>query len=355
MSACDPAAFEFELPAAQIAQHPTPRREDARLLILDRKRDALHHGHIRDLPRWLATGDLLVVNATQVVPARLVGHKVSGGQAEALLLEHEAPGRWRALLRCSGRIRPGLRFCFGPRDSDAEAEILAVAADGSVTFRFPETASPYQWGEIPLPRYIRDGHARPEDRLRYQTVFARVPGSVAAPTAGLHLSDALLTALADSGVDRAEVVLHIGPGTFRPPRESELRSGRLHAERFELPRAACEAVNRTRAAGHRVVAVGTTTTRVLESSADAQGHVAPRAGSTDLFLRPGSRFRAIDALITNFHLPRSNACSRPTAKRYSAAIAFTLMATRCWCSRPCGPRDLGLRWRHTTARRGAGA
>jgi len=307
-------AFDFELPSVQIAQRPCAQREAARLLVLDRARDTLEHAQVADLPRWLAAGDLMVTNATRVVRARLLGRKTTGGSAEALLLEERAAGRWRALVRCGGRLRPGLRLAFGPKaraEAGAgakciEAEVVDVASDGIATLVFPIAVSPYDWGELPLPPYIRAGRAQAEDHERYQTIYARVPGSVAAPTAGLHLGPGLLAALSEAGVNRCELVLHIGPGTFRPPRTEELACGRLHPERFELPAETAAAVNCSRSAGHRVLAVGTTTTRVLESCADPTGRVTPQSGTTDLFLRPGSHFRAVDALLTNFHLPRSS-------------------------------------------------
>jgi S-adenosylmethionine:tRNA ribosyltransferase-isomerase len=328
-------AYDFALPAERIAQEPAPEREAARLLVLGRTgSDPPAHASVRDLPRLLRPGDLLVVNATRVVPARLRGRKDTGGAAEALLLgpapsgpaagasgpaagaSEPAPGeggpapgataRFRALLRCRGRQRPGQRFRFGPAGDELPAELVTVLANGEVELAFPRGVSPYGVGEAPLPPYIRRDAPRAEDNERYQCVFARAPGSVAAPTAGLHLGEAVLAALTDAGVERAEVVLHVGPGTFRPLRPADLAAGRLHAERFELPGATADAIARTRARRGRVVAVGTTTTRVLESRAAPGGGVVPGSGETDLFVRPGHRFAVVDALLTNFHLPRSS-------------------------------------------------
>jgi len=307
--ASDPAldAYDFALPPERIAQQPTPDRDGARLLVLDRQRDTIEHATIRELPRWLGAGDLLVRNATRVLPARLRGRKETGGAAEALLLGPGAEaGRLRALVRLRGRLRPGLKLRFEGAGRALDAEIAALAEDGAVELSFPPGSDPYALGETPLPPYIRRDAASPADAERYQTVFARVPGSVAAPTAGLHLSERLLGELADAGIGSAEVVLHVGPGTFRPVGATQLREGRLHREALELPEATARAVAATRAAGHRVVSVGTTSTRVLEARADDAGRLTPGSGETDLFLRPGARFRVVDALLTNFHLPRSS-------------------------------------------------
>jgi S-adenosylmethionine:tRNA ribosyltransferase-isomerase len=304
-AAVDLDDFDFALPPERIAQHPTPERDGARMLVLERTSGRRHHVGIRALPDWLDPGDLLVVNATRVVPARLRGRKHSGGSAEALLLAPAGPDCHTALLKTSGRLRPGLELRFERDGTSVDAEVVAVD-DGVATLAFEPGKSPYAVGETPLPPYIRREAPDPDDAERYQTTFARVPGSVAAPTAGLHLSTRLLEALAAAGVERAEVVLHVGPGTFRPVRPEDLAADRLHAERFELPEATEAAIEDTRARGGRVVAVGSTTARVLESCAVAERRVAARRGETDLLLRPGSAVRVVDALLTNFHLPRSS-------------------------------------------------
>ena len=299
--------FDYTLPPSCIAQAPAAEREAARLFVLDRSTGARSHLRIGDLPRLLRAGDLLVVNATRVLPARLRGEKASGGRVEALLLgPTETPGQWRALLRCRGRQRVGLALRFGSGDDAFAAEIAAIGGDGEVVLAMAPDVSPYRVGEAPLPPYIRRAAARSADLDRYQTVFARVPGAVAAPTAGLHLSEALLHAIEAAGVARAEVVLHVGPGTFRPLRETDLAADRLHSESYELPEATAAAVARARARGGRVVAVGTTTTRVLESCATADRGVRAGCGETDILLRPGSVFQVVDVLLTNFHLPRSS-------------------------------------------------
>jgi S-adenosylmethionine:tRNA ribosyltransferase-isomerase len=300
------ADFDFALPPERIAQEALAEREAARLLVLERASGARSHRTVRELPGLLRAGDLVVLNATRVVPARLRGRKASGGGAEALLLEPgPRPGEWRALVRARA-LRVGTKLRFTRRERALEAEVAALEGDGAALLAFAPGADPHALGEAPLPPYIRRPEPRAEDEARYQTVYARVPGAVAAPTAGLHLSQPLFARLAAAGIATAELVLHVGPGTFRPLGEAELASGRLHAERFELPEAAADAIAAARRRGGRVVAVGTTSARVLEARARPDGRVEPGAGATDLFLRPGHRFRAVDALLTNFHLPRSS-------------------------------------------------
>ncbi len=311
--------YDFELPESNIAQAPMQERESARLLVLDRSSGRIlapdEDQRIRDLPRWLRAGDLLVVNATRVLPARLVGRKASGGAAEALLLGPEPvadaqceTSDYRALVKCTGRIRDGLSLSFG-HDFDLSATVVAIHDRGEVTLRFEADVDPYTRGEAPLPPYIRRyGNASSADDLaRYQTVYAREPGAIAAPTAGLHFTDALFDRLRDQGVGLAEVVLHVGAGTFRPLDAKAMRSGRLHQENFELPSSTVDAIAKTQASGGRVVAVGTTTARVLESQIGEDGRLRSGTGTTDLFIRPGARpFQVVDALLTNFHLPRSS-------------------------------------------------
>ncbi|MHA7840123.1 MAG: tRNA preQ1(34) S-adenosylmethionine ribosyltransferase-isomerase QueA, partial [bacterium] len=302
---------------------------DARLMVLDRPSGRVVESgpshRVRELPGWLRAGDLLVLNATRVLPARLVGRKTTGGAAEALLLGPEEqpgeagsvrPGAYRALLKSTGRVRVGLELRFGSEGSPEAlpARVAAVHDRGEVTLLFDPACDPYSIGVAPLPPYIRrsPGTGSPPDATgldlaRYQTVYARAPGAVAAPTAGLHLTHELLEILRTRGVEVAEIVLHVGAGTFRPLDAEALARGRLHAERFELDAGTAEAIRRTRARGGRVVAVGTTTTRVLESQADGRGGVHPGAGVTELFLRPeGPPFQVVDGMLTNFHLPRSS-------------------------------------------------
>ncbi|HSM91697.1 MAG TPA: tRNA preQ1(34) S-adenosylmethionine ribosyltransferase-isomerase QueA [Anaeromyxobacteraceae bacterium] len=298
--------FDYGLPEELIAQAPIEPRDAARLLVVPPEAPLDHRG-IAELPAILSPGDLLVMNDTRVIPARLLGKKESGGKVELLLCEPLAGGlgrRWRAMGQASKPIRPGARLLFDGLTATVEAGegegFYAVVLDreGPELERALERA-----GRLPLPPYIRrapDAH----DRERYQTVLARAPGSAAAPTAGLHFTPALLDRLAERGIERTTVTLHVGPGTFLPVRAERLDDHRMHGERYEVPPEAVSAVERTRARGGRVVAVGTTSARTLESAWSGDGLVAG-AGRTELFIRPGHTFGAVDALLTNFHLPRS--------------------------------------------------
>ena len=301
------AGYDYVLPPEQIAQQPLPKRDKSRLLKLVRRTGVLEHGVFTDLPEWLSSGDLLVFNDTRVIPARLFGEKLpGGGRAELLLVRDLGTGRWEALVGATGRKRAGQLLDLG---DGFRAELIAPV-DGptwEVAIAGPAALSEFleQRGHVPLPPYIRRPD-RPADRERYQTIFARAPGAVAAPTAGLHFTPALLASIAARGVATAWVTLHVGPGTFRPLEPEDLARGELHAEDFILPVETAAAIGRTRAAGGRIVAVGTTTTRVLEARALDGGGVAPGAGRTRLFLQPPHEPRVVDGLITNFHLPRSS-------------------------------------------------
>ena len=299
--------FDFELPAELIAQAPLPERESSRLLVVRRNSGAIEHARFADLPVWLTPGDLLVRNETRVIPARLRGRKASGGQIELLLVERVAAAGqlWRCLARSAKPARPGCRLFF---QGVITGEVAEELGDGwrMVRFECPgdllvhlETA-----GEMPLPPYIQRAPAA-ADRERYQTVYAREPGAVAAPTAGLHFTEASFAALAARGVEIAGLTLHVGPGTFQPVRVERLDEHRMHGERFDIPAVTATAVNRAHAAGRRVVALGTTSTRALESAVDEDGQVRPGGAETSLFIQPGYRFQVTDALITNFHLPKS--------------------------------------------------
>ena len=301
--------FDFDLPEELIAQEPAARRDASRLLVLP-PGGAPEHRAFLDLPGLLAPGDLLVTNDTRVIPARLVGTKPSGGKAELLLCEGLDPEegrlgkRWRALGQASKPIRAGTTLRFG----DLEAKVLEAEGEGFFVVELSEggaalEAALERAGRIPLPPYVRRAPTD-ADRERYQTVFARVPGSAAAPTAGLHFTPGALEALEARGVRRATVTLHVGPGTFLPMRGEDLDGHVMHAERYEVPEATARALEACRARGNRVVAVGTTTLRTLES-AWRDGAVRAGPGRTTLFVRPGHAFRAVDALVTNFHLPRS--------------------------------------------------
>jgi S-adenosylmethionine:tRNA ribosyltransferase-isomerase len=304
--------FDFELPEELIAQEPAPRRDQSRLMVVDRAAGAIESAVFADLARWLAPGDLLVVNDTRVFPARLVGRREpGGGRVELFLVCEEGENAWEALARPAARVRPGDRVRFGEGEEALEALVVERRQGGRRLVRFPP--GPLwprleRWGRTPLPPYIRrDEGAEPRlDRERYQTVYARERGAIAAPTAGLHFTPELLARLTAAGVERAAVTLHVGYGTFQPVRVEVVEEHRVESERYVVPEEAARAFERARAAGGRVVVVGTTTTRALESAADEEGRLRAGAGETDLFIRPGHRFRAVDALVTNFHLPRSS-------------------------------------------------
>ncbi len=301
----DLSAFDFDLPPERIAQHPARPREAARLLAVGA---TLADRHVGDLPALLAPGDILVSNDTRVIPAQLAARR--GAARIGITLDRPlADGTWHALARNARRLRPGDTLAF-----DGAALTATVAArdpDGGVRLAFSLTGEAFAAalraaGQLALPPYIaRPAGPTPDDAADYQTVFARADGAVAAPTAGLHFTPALLAALDARGVGRATVTLHVGAGTFLPVRDGDPAAHRMHPERGVLDQAAAAAINAARAAGGRVVAVGTTSLRLLESAAGADGQVHPFAGETSLFILPGYRFRAVDRLLTNFHLPRS--------------------------------------------------
>jgi S-adenosylmethionine:tRNA ribosyltransferase-isomerase len=298
------AEFDYPLPPELIAQDPAPERDAARLLVAERGRP-MRHASVRDLPAVLRAGDLLVLNDTRVIAARVHGRRPSGGRLELLFVRPLAGGGWEVLVR--GGPRPG-ELVHLP---DAGGTWVASRGDGLWELRLETREPVLDWlervGLVPLPPYIRrpDGPTT-RDRERYQTVFADARGAVAAPTAGLHLTPELLAALAVAGVAAARLTLHVGPATFLPLREDDLDRVALAAERWIVPPDTAAAVAATRAAGGRVVAVGTTSVRALESAVDADGSLRAGAGETTLFIRPGYRFRCVDALLTNFHLPRSS-------------------------------------------------
>src|SRR5918996_64603 len=300
------ADFDYDLPAGAIAQAPAETREAARLLVIDRARSTLDDRRVSQLPDLLRPGDCLVVNDSRVIPARVLAQDAGGRPVELLFLEAETPSRWRALVRPGRRCRPGAHLSVG----DVRLAVVGFAEEGArVIARRDGTIDDLlaAHGMPPLPPYIAR-HAKPaaEDWERYQTVYARTPGSVAAPTAGLHLSEALLTRVQARGVEVHAVTLHVGPATFRPIAAPSVEAHVLPPERATLPAATAAAVNVARAEGRRVVAVGTTVTRTLESGAGEDGRLAPFDGSARVFIRPGHRFRVVDALLTNFHLPRSS-------------------------------------------------
>ncbi len=304
------AAYRYDLPDELIARTPAARREDARLLVLGAD-GALQDRTFAHFAAQLAPGDVLVINETRVIPARLHGMRAGGGHAEVLLLRPSdrpqfdyAAREWSALVRPGKRLAAGARITFA---NGAAAEIVRVLDDGPRIIRFSDGvdigALLEAHGEVPLPPYVGPGDA--ERAGRYQTVFARVPGSVAAPTASLHFTPAILAAIAERGVTIVPLVLDVGIGTFRPMSGDAIDEHVMHAERYTIPAATAAAVRRARNSGRRVIAAGTTVLRALESSALARGEVEPGDATTSLFIAPSFSFRAVDALLTNFHLPQS--------------------------------------------------
>ena len=325
--------FDYSLPEQLVAQEPLPRRDASRLMTVDRASGKVDHRRFADLPSLLREGDLLVLNDTRVVPARVRGIKPTGGKVEILLLERTggtdlAPIH-RCLMETSKPARQGTPLDLG---DGLRARVVARTCDGYEIGLEADEGDPveafYRLGNVPLPPYIRRAPHDPRDpidRERYQTVFAERPGAVAAPTAGLHFTKALLEAVAARGVRTARLTLHVGPGTFLPVRSDDVEDHAMHAEAYDLPEATARAVHETRRSGGRVVAVGTTVVRTLEAAAAPDGTLRPGTGSCDLFILPGHRFLAIDVLLTNFHLPRSTllmlVCAFAGRERVLAAYA----------------------------------
>ena len=297
------ADFDYELPPELIAQHPPAERDAARMLVLDPSGDLVDRT-VRDLPEYVEAGDALVLNDSRVLPARLIGRRRDGGEAEVLLLRPlpEGQHRWEALIRPARRLDAGSQVQF---ENSALAVSIEARGGETATVRLDGVADPLaevrRIGQMPTPPYIKE---RLGDRERYQTVYAREEGSAAAPTAGLHFTPALLSSLRDRGVVVAFVTLHVGLDTFRPVRVDDPAEHRIHREWYRIDEASARAINEARREGKRVVAVGTTSVRVLESAA-TKGGVAAGEGWTGLFILPGYRFRVVDAMLTNFHLPKS--------------------------------------------------
>ncbi len=296
--------FDYHLPEPLIAQHPPAERDAGRMLVVDPVADRLEHATVRELPRLLAPADLLVLNDSRVLPARLRGVRDGGGEAEVLLLRPAQDGWWEALVRPGRKLRPGSAVQVG--GSALQVEIGGRAEDGIRLVRLYGVERPldevHRVGEMPTPPYIRE---RLTDADRYQTIYAREEGSAAAPTAGLHFTKRLLNAVRARGVAIEFVTLHVGLDTFRPVQEADPAEHHMHREAFALAPRVADAIQRTRERGGRVVAVGTTTARVLETCATDAGGVRAGQGWSDLFIRPGFGFRVVDALLTNFHLPQS--------------------------------------------------
>jgi S-adenosylmethionine:tRNA ribosyltransferase-isomerase len=296
------ADYDYELPAAQIAQIPVEPRDASRLMVVERATGTISHRVFRDLPLLIAPNDLLVVNTTRVVRARLLGHRESGAPAEVLLLGRDADGTWEALVSPGDKLKPGRTVRVS---EDLSVEIVGLTDRGSRRVRLhsslPDADAVERYGHVPLPPYIARADT-PADTERYQTVYADTAGSVAAPTAGLHFTPELLAAIR---APRADVVLHVGVGTFKPVAVDDPADHPMHEERYAVSAATAEAIRATRARGGAVWAVGTTTARTLESAAVASRLVGPGEGETRLFIRSPYEFRVVDRLITNFHLPRS--------------------------------------------------
>ena len=308
----DVADFDFDLPDELIAQHPPAERGGSRLLTVPLDGAAVQHGAFADLTQWLRAGDLLVVNDTRVFPARLLGTRdPSGGQVECLLLERSGDDRWLALVHPGQKLKPGARVVFEGPGVVLQGEILDRHFHGRRTVRLwvagggSVDAAVDAIGHIPLPPYIRR-QDNAQDRERYQTVYANARGSIAAPTAGLHFTPAMLARLKEHGVETAAVTLHVGYGTFKPVRTERVEDHAVNAEQFGVSPAAAAALTRALREQRRVIAVGTTTARVLESLRVQGDIVQPAAGATDLFIRPGHQFTLVRGLVTNFHLPRSS-------------------------------------------------
>ena len=308
--------FHFDLPPDRIAQEPASIRDQSRLMVLHRKTKVIEHRRFCDLPEYFRSGDALVVNDTKVLPVRLLGKKESGGQVEILLVSKISAGEkddgleeWQCLAQSNRPLRPNTRLFFAEGIS---GELVETSSPGLWRFRLwggdGHSDRLARIGYAPLPPYIHrngDEQRRMLDLERYQTVYARSEGAIAAPTAGLHFTPALLDRLQAMGVGLYSLTLHVGIGTFRPVKAEEIEGHRLEAEYFEIPPATAQGINQRRSLGHRIFAVGTTVTRALETQVDDHGMIRPGRGQTELFIYPGHRFRAIDALVTNFHLPRS--------------------------------------------------
>jgi S-adenosylmethionine:tRNA ribosyltransferase-isomerase len=307
------SSFDFELPPELIAQTPAIERSASRLMVVDRATGRIEHAHARDLPSWVRPGDLLALNNTRVIPARLRGHRVpSGGRVECFLLRRIDGDRWDALVHPGQKLRPGSRIRFDSSDATLDGEVIGRSSFGRRQVRLwrddggnvDEAIDAI--GQVPLPPYIKRDPT-PADRERYQTVYARVRGSVAAPTAGLHLTDEILSSLAARGVDRTEITLHVGYGTFQPIRTEIVEEHTIDPEPYHIEPSAAGAINSALEERRRIIAVGTTTTRTLEAVArEHGGRLVAGSGLASLFIYPGFEFGVVGALLTNFHLPKSS-------------------------------------------------
>jgi len=300
------ADFDFHLPEELIAQHPAEQRDGSRMLVLDRVSGSCSHERISSIVHHLHPGDALVVNNTRVIPARTMGAKETGGRVECLFVEPETGQEWWVMMKSSHRPRPGARIEL---DGGLELEVLENRSDGlnRVRVEGPEDVLTYleAHGEPPLPPYIKREHLCEDDPERYQTVYAKHAGAVAAPTAGLHFTPELLDQIRESGVQVVELTLHVGPGTFRPVKCEEVEEHHMDEERYEVTEEAARTLNKVRESGGRIIAVGSTSVRTLETVVDDQGRIQAGSGRSGLFIYPPFSFRAVDAILTNFHLPKS--------------------------------------------------
>ncbi|MBC8350755.1 MAG: tRNA preQ1(34) S-adenosylmethionine ribosyltransferase-isomerase QueA [Planctomycetes bacterium] len=303
--------YDYELPKELIAQQPLAQRADARMLVVDRQQQTLEHCHVRDLPDLLSPGDALVLNNTRVIPARLVGYRTqTGGRWTGLFLSVDENGLWQVLGQTRGKLQVGETVTLQDATGQNEVPLRMLAKlDGGAWAAKPESDVPAfklldTVGRVPLPPYIRDGEMVEQDRETYQTVFATQPGAVAAPTAGLHFTESILDRLQKSGVQQCHVTLHVGMGTFRPISVAALSQHQMHCEWGSIEEGVVVELNSSRSSGGRIVAVGTTSVRVLET-ASKTGSLQSWQGETDLFIRPPYQFKSVDALMTNFHLPKS--------------------------------------------------
>ena len=296
--------FDFQLPEELIAQTPLERRDASRLLTLDKTTGAVGHHRFFELPDFLRPGDCLVLNDSRVLPARLIGHRPTGGACEVLLLVDKGEGLWECLVRPGRKLKPGAQVLFG--DGQLTATVEAELDDGKRAVRFHYQGIFLeileQLGKMPLPPYIK---AELEDQERYQTVYSRVVGSAAAPTAGLHFTPELLEQVREMGVKVCYVTLHVGLGTFRPVKAEEITDHEMHSEFCMISQETADIINETRKNGGRVICVGTTSCRTIESFAAEDGTMSERSGWTNIFIYPGYKFKVLDALVTNFHLPQS--------------------------------------------------
>ncbi len=296
--------FYFDLPEELIAQDPLLDRSGSRLLMLDKATGETKHEIFRDIIDYLNPGDCLVLNNTKVIPARLIGNRETGGAVEVLLLKRHQDNVWETLVKPGKKCRPGAKLIFG--DGILKAEVLETVEEGNRLVKF-EYEGIFEevldkLGEMPLPPYITH---KLQDKNRYQTVYAKYEGSAAAPTAGLHFTRELLQKIEEKGVKIAYVTLHVGLGTFRPVKVDNVLEHHMHSEYYEISKEAANAVNEAKEAGHKVICVGTTSCRTIESAADENGHLEPKCDNTEIFIYPGYRFKVLDELITNFHLPES--------------------------------------------------